>query len=48
MCSVVFADMLELPQPSDVESMHGCPLVTLSQDSAKDWLVVLRWLYERE
>ncbi|OAX30658.1 hypothetical protein K503DRAFT_728220 [Rhizopogon vinicolor AM-OR11-026] len=48
MCSVVFADMLELPQPSDVESMHGCPLVTLSQDSAKDWLVVLRWLYERD
>ncbi|OJA12465.1 hypothetical protein AZE42_10511 [Rhizopogon vesiculosus] len=23
MCSVVFADMLELPQPSDIESMHG-------------------------
>lgn len=48
MYSVVFADMLELPQPSDIESMHGCPLVDLSQDSAKDWLIFLRWLYQRE
>ena len=48
MCSIVFADMLELPQPSDIESMQGCPLVNLSQDSAKDWLVVLKWLYQRE
>ncbi|KAG1750421.1 uncharacterized protein EDB91DRAFT_1078460 [Suillus paluster] len=48
MCSVVFADMLELPQPVDIERMHGCPLVSLSQDSAKDWLVVLTWMYQRD
>jgi hypothetical protein len=48
MCSVIFADMLELPQPADIEKMHGCPLVNLSQDSANDWLVVLTWMYQRE
>ena len=48
MCSVVFADMMEVPQPTDIESMHGCPLVNLLHDSANDWLVVLRWLYQRE
>ncbi|KAG1844244.1 hypothetical protein F4604DRAFT_1821938 [Suillus subluteus] len=48
MCSVIFADMLELPQPADIERMHGCPLVNLSQDSANDWLVVLTWMYQRE
>lgn len=48
MCSVIFADMLELPQPADIERMDGCPLVSLSQDSANDWLVVLTWMYQRE
>jgi hypothetical protein len=48
MCSVIFADMLELPQPTDIESMHGCPLVNLSQDSANDWIVVLTWMYQYE
>lgn len=48
MCSVIFADMLELPQPANIERMHGCPLVSLSHDSANDWLVVLTWMYQRE
>ncbi|KAG2129498.1 hypothetical protein DEU56DRAFT_496936, partial [Suillus clintonianus] len=48
MCSVIFADMLELPQPADIERMHGCPLVSLWQDSVKDWLVVLMWMYQRD
>lgn len=48
MCSVIFADMLELPQPTDIERMHGCPLVNLLQDSANDWIVVLTWMYQYE
>lgn len=36
MCSVIFADMLELPQPADIERMHGYPLVSLwPQDLTK-------------
>ncbi|KAG6336748.1 hypothetical protein ID866_2353 [Astraeus odoratus] len=47
MCSIVFADMLELPQPEVVEAVDGCPLVALPGDSVADWTVVLNWLYDR-
>lgn len=43
--SNVFADMLNMPQPIVVESVDGCPFVRLS-DSAKDWIVVLEYIYD--
>ncbi|KZT19566.1 hypothetical protein NEOLEDRAFT_1077529 [Neolentinus lepideus HHB14362 ss-1] len=47
MCSLIFSDMLDLPQLTDADSVDGCPSVTL-YDSWKDWMVVLEWLYTRE
>ncbi|KAI6117182.1 hypothetical protein EV401DRAFT_1610131 [Pisolithus croceorrhizus] len=47
LCSIVFAGMLELPQPQVVESVDRCALVTLSGDSVADWTVTLRWMYDR-
>ncbi|EGN92633.1 hypothetical protein SERLA73DRAFT_190818, partial [Serpula lacrymans var. lacrymans S7.3] len=46
MCSLIFADMLELPQPEVIENFDGCPLVHLASDTAKDWQVVLGWMYD--
>lgn len=46
-CSLIFSDMLEIPQPVDADSVDGCPLVRL-MDSVKDWLVVFRWIYAPE
>lgn len=47
MYSIVFADMLELPQPQDAENVDGCPLVAFSGDSVADWTVTLSWMYNR-
>ncbi|KAI0945976.1 hypothetical protein AcV7_010076 [Taiwanofungus camphoratus] len=44
-CSVIFSDMLEIPQPEVVDSVDGCPLVQLA-DAAQDWLTALKWMYD--
>ncbi|PCH42958.1 hypothetical protein WOLCODRAFT_138128 [Wolfiporia cocos MD-104 SS10] len=44
-CSVIFSDMLDIPQPDVIDSMHGCPVVRL-MDSPQDWQVALRWIYD--
>lgn len=46
-CSLIFSDMLQIPQPSNPERVEGAPLVHL-MDNVKDWLVVFKWLYNRE
>lgn len=43
--SDIFGDMLALPQPQNGECIDGCPTVKLA-DSAKDWVVALKWLYD--
>ncbi|KIJ47157.1 hypothetical protein M422DRAFT_248997, partial [Sphaerobolus stellatus SS14] len=43
--SHVWDDMLEIPQPSYIETYDGLPLVKLYGDTANDWLSLLRWLY---
>lgn len=46
--SDIFTDMLRVPQPSEgQETLDGCPLVRLSDDSAKDWHHCLKALFER-
>ncbi|KAL6308839.1 hypothetical protein BKA93DRAFT_697979, partial [Sparassis latifolia] len=45
-CSVIFSDMLEVPQPADAESVDGCPLVQLA-DAVDDWIMTMKWLYDR-
>ncbi|KAH7911873.1 hypothetical protein BJ138DRAFT_1112858 [Hygrophoropsis aurantiaca] len=47
MCSLIFADMLELPQSENVENIDGCPSVKMPGDSARDWNAVLSWMYDR-
>jgi hypothetical protein len=47
MCSLVFATMLELPQPELVESVEGCPLVKLHEDTIYDWTTALHWMYDQ-
>ncbi|KAH7925006.1 hypothetical protein BV22DRAFT_1105166 [Leucogyrophana mollusca] len=47
MCSIIFADMLELPQSDSMENVDGCPSVTLQGDSASDWRIALSWMYDR-
>ncbi|KII90239.1 hypothetical protein PLICRDRAFT_108318 [Plicaturopsis crispa FD-325 SS-3] len=44
-CSDIFSDMMGIPQPLDTESVDGCPIVELS-DTARDWMVVLKWIYD--
>jgi hypothetical protein len=43
--SVVFKDMLSFPQPSESETVEGCPVVVL-QDSAEDALVFFRAIFD--
>ncbi|KAF9235009.1 hypothetical protein BU15DRAFT_51921 [Melanogaster broomeanus] len=45
--SLVFATMLELPQPELVERAEGCPLVRLHGDTIHDWTAALHWMYDR-
>src|ERR1700733_7748823 len=45
--SDIFADMLTLPQPSNPECVDGSPCVELTE-SAADWMVALRWMYDAE
>ncbi|KAJ6617177.1 hypothetical protein B0H10DRAFT_1797851 [Mycena sp. CBHHK59/15] len=44
-CSVIFSDMLGLPQPSEVEQIDGCASVALVGDTLADWQVALSWIY---
>jgi len=44
-CSVIFFDMLRIPQPDVIDRVDGCPLVQLT-DSAQDWHAVLKWMYD--
>jgi hypothetical protein len=46
-CSVIFCDCLALPQPANGDCIDGCPFVELV-DSANDWLVTLKWIYDQE
>lgn len=45
--SDIFTDMLALPQPPDAECIDGCPYVELT-DSATDWVVAFKWMYDPE
>jgi hypothetical protein len=48
-CSVIFSDMLQIPQPSPSETdrIDGCPSVTLVGDALADWEVVFGWIYQK-
>lgn len=49
-CSEVFKDMFDLsdmPVPEE-ECVDGVPLVRLAHDKARDWMVLLWWLYDFE
>ncbi|KIJ64335.1 hypothetical protein HYDPIDRAFT_90957 [Hydnomerulius pinastri MD-312] len=48
MCSLIFADMLELPQPELVENVDGSPVVNLPHDTVNDWRATLHWMYDRK
>jgi hypothetical protein len=43
--SDVFADMFTVPQPAGDDTIDGCPVVLLSQDSVSDLVDVLHALY---
>ena len=45
--SEIFTDMPALPQPPNTDYIDGCPFVELT-DSATDWLVALKWMYDPE
>ncbi|KAJ6465717.1 hypothetical protein C8R45DRAFT_839594 [Mycena sanguinolenta] len=47
-CSVIFSDMLHIPQPSETDQVDGCPSVTLVGDTVADWEVALQWIYSSE
>ncbi|KAJ7145571.1 hypothetical protein C8R44DRAFT_655521, partial [Mycena epipterygia] len=44
-CSVIFSDMLHIPQPSQTEQIDGCPTVSLVGDTLADWEAALKWIY---
>jgi hypothetical protein len=44
-CSMIFSDMLHIPQPSETDQIDGCPTVALVGDTIADWEVALRWIY---
>ncbi|KAJ7622516.1 hypothetical protein FB45DRAFT_927871 [Roridomyces roridus] len=48
MCSIIFSDMLCMPQPTETDSFDGCPSVTLMGDALADWEVALRWIYYKD
>lgn len=43
--STVFADMLGIPQPAQLEMMEGCPVVGLPDD-AEDMARLLKAIYD--
>ncbi|KAJ7043808.1 hypothetical protein C8F04DRAFT_1361149, partial [Mycena alexandri] len=47
MHSSVFRDMFALPLPADEPTIENCPVVVLSGDTAKDWVVLLGALYPK-
>ncbi|KAF8214717.1 hypothetical protein K438DRAFT_1562499 [Mycena galopus ATCC 62051] len=44
--SMIFSDMLHIPQPSETDQIDGCPSVTLVGDALTDWEVALGWMYD--
>ncbi|KAJ7060875.1 hypothetical protein C8F01DRAFT_1141150 [Mycena amicta] len=44
--SSVFDGMFMLPTPQDEPTLEGCPVVILATDSAKDWELLLKALYD--
>ena len=44
--SPIFQDLLSLPQPADVETIEGCPVIHLA-DTAADVQALLRFLFSR-
>lgn len=46
-CSEIFCDCLALPQPANTDCIDGCPFVELA-DTANDWLITLKWIYDPE
>ncbi|KAJ7258069.1 hypothetical protein B0H12DRAFT_1049146 [Mycena haematopus] len=44
-CSLIFSDMLRIPQPSETDQIDGSPSVTLVGDTVVDWEVALGWIY---
>ncbi|KAJ6492830.1 hypothetical protein C8R47DRAFT_952503, partial [Mycena vitilis] len=47
-CSMIFSDMLHIPQPSETDQIDGCPSVALVGDALVDWEVALSWIYHKE
>ncbi|KAJ6554376.1 hypothetical protein B0H19DRAFT_949108 [Mycena capillaripes] len=47
-CSLIFSDMLHIPQPSDTDQIDGCPTVALVGDALADWEVALGWIYHKD
>ncbi|KAJ7446116.1 hypothetical protein FB451DRAFT_1055330 [Mycena latifolia] len=47
-CSVIFSDMLHIPQPSETDRIDGCPSVALVGDALSDWEVALGWIYHED
>ncbi|KAJ7697600.1 hypothetical protein B0H17DRAFT_1007024 [Mycena rosella] len=43
--SKVFSDMFSVPQPPNEPTVEGCPIVLVS-DTAKDWELLLKMLYD--
>ncbi|KAJ7730064.1 hypothetical protein DFH07DRAFT_969270 [Mycena maculata] len=47
-CSVIFSDMLHIPQPFETDQIDGCPSVALVGDALADWEVALAWIYHHD
>ncbi|KAF7369741.1 hypothetical protein MVEN_00305800 [Mycena venus] len=47
-CSMIFSDMLHIPQPSETDHIDGCPSVALVGDALADWEVALGWIYHHD
>ncbi|KAJ7278869.1 hypothetical protein C8J57DRAFT_1125613 [Mycena rebaudengoi] len=48
LCSVIFSDMLALPQPLDADQVDGCASVVLPGDTIANWQAALAWMYYTE
>jgi hypothetical protein len=43
--SVIFRDMHELSAPGERETVTGCPVVVLHNDTVADWCNLLQYMY---